>query len=238
MIMGNGSNLLFPDNGYRGVIIKISRNMAKLNISNDIISTEAGTLLATVSAEAMKACLTGLEFGSGIPGTVGGAVYMNAGAYGDEIKDVFLSAEVLSEDGSINTYGLEEMNFSYRHSNLMESGILLSMSFKLCAGEYESSKEKTNELTAARRSKQPIDLPSAGSTFKRPPGLFAGKLIMDSGLRGYSIGGAQVSEKHCGFIVNKGGASYDDVVRLIEHIQKTVHNCFDVMLVPEVRIIK
>ena len=236
MIMGNGSNLLFSDSGYRGAVIKLSR-MSALNISNDIISAEAGVLLSSAATEAMKAGLAGFEFGSGIPGTVGGAVFMNAGAYGDEIKDVFLHAEVLTDKGSINIYTCEEMDFGYRRSRLNENGILLSASFKLNAGEYGSIKAKTDELNNARRSKQPLEMPSAGSVFRRPPGLYAGKLIMDSGLRGYSIGGAQVSEKHCGFIVNKGGASCDDVLRLIEHIQATVLSQFNVSLVPEIRII-
>jgi len=238
MIIGNGSNLLFSDSGYRGVIIKINRNMSKLNITDDAITAESGALLSVVASEAMKASLTGLEFASGIPGTVGGAVYMNAGAYDNDIKDIFLSAEVLDDDGSINKYGPEEMDFSYRHSKLSEYGILLSAVFKLQSGIYESIKAKTDKLTENRRLKQPLDMPSAGSVFKRPSGHFAGKLIMDSGLKGYSIGGAQVSEKHCGFIVNKGGASCDDVLRLIEHIQATVFNCFKIELVPEIRVIR
>ena len=239
MIMGNGSNLLFSDSGYRGVVIKIGPNMAKMNISNSSIYTEAGAFLSTMSAEAMKAHLTGLEFASGIPGTVGGAVCMNAGAYGSEIKDVFESAEVLTDDGSIKTYNLNEMKFGYRTSRLIsENTILLSATFNLKASEYETIKAKTDELTASRRAKQPLNLPSAGSSFKRPPGHFAGKLIMDSGLRGYTIGGAQVSEKHCGFIVNKGGASCEDVLKLIEHIQNKVNNDFNVMLIPEIRIIR
>ena len=237
MIIGNGSNLLFSDNGYRGVIIKISRNMSDIDIKNNIIYTQSGAFLSKIAQEAMKASLTGLEFACGIPGTVGGAVYMNAGAYGDEIKDIFLSAEILADDGSVNTYNPDEMDFSYRHSRLSEYGILLSAVFKLQEGEYQSIKTKTDELTERRRSKQPLDLPSAGSTFKRPPGHFAGKLIMDSGLRGFSIGGAQVSEMHCGFIVNTGGASCSDVLRLIEHVQSTVLNCFNIELVPEIRII-
>ena len=238
MIIGNGSNLLFSDSGYRGVIIKINRNMSKLNITDDAITAESGALLSVVASEAMKASLTGLEFASGIPGTVGGAVYMNAGAYDNDIKDIFLSAEVLDDDGSINKYGPEEMDFSYRHSKLSEYGILLSAVFKLQSGIFESIKAKTDKLTENRRLKQPLDMPSAGSVFKRPSGHFAGKLIMDSGLKGYSIGGAQVSEKHCGFIVNKGGASCDDVLRLIEHIQATVFNCFKIELVPEIRVIR
>ena len=239
MIMGNGSNLLFSDSGYRGVVVKIGPNMAKMNISNSTIYTEAGVFLSAVSAEAMKARLTGLEFASGIPGTVGGAVCMNAGAYGSEIKDIFESAEVLTDDGLIKSYSLSEMNFGYRSSRLLaENTLLLSATFNLSPGGYEEIKAKTDELAASRRAKQPLDLPSAGSTFKRPPGHFVGKLIMDSGLRGYTIGGAQVSEKHCGFIVNKGGASCKDVLNLIEYIQNKVSNDFNVMLIPEIRIIR
>ena len=238
MIMGNGSNLLFSDCGYRGVVIKIGSNMAKVNISNSSIYAEGGALLTAVSAEAMKAHLTGLEFASGIPGTIGGAVCMNAGAYDYEIKDFFESAEVLIDDGTIKSYSHNEMNFGYRISRLMtENTILLSATLNLKPGEYKAIKAKTDELTTIRRAKQPLDLPSAGSTFKRPPGHFAGKLIMDSGLRGYTIGGAQVSEKHCGFIVNKGGASCEDVLKLIEYIQNKVNNDFNVMLIPEIRII-
>jgi len=238
MIMGNGSNLLFSDCGYRGVVIKIGSNMAKVNISNSSIHTEGGALLSALSAEAMKAHLTGLEFASGIPGTIGGAVCMNAGAYDCEIKDLFESAEVLTNDGSIKSYSQSEMNFGYRISRLMtEHTILLSATLNLKPGDYNAIKAKTDELTTIRRAKQPLDLPSAGSTFKRPPGHFAGKLIMDSGLRGYTIGGAQVSEKHCGFIVNKGDASCEDVLKLIEYIQNKVNNDFNVMLIPEIRII-
>lgn len=238
MIMGNGSNLLFSDEGYRGVIVKINRNMSKFSVSDDTVYTEAGALLSAVASEAMKSRLTGMEFASGIPGAVGGAVFMNAGAYGGEIKDVFIKAEIMSESGDISEFDNNRMEFGYRHSILQQSGILLSAAFKLRAGDYEAIKEKTNELTEARRSKQPLDMPSAGSTFTRPAGYFTGKLIMDSGLRGYSIGGAQVSEKHCGFIVNKGGATCDDVQKLIAHIQAVVFHAFGVELVPEIRIIK
>ena len=237
MIMGNGSNLLFSDSGYRGAIIKINRNMSNLSVSDDAVSAEAGALLSETAAAAMKSCLTGLEFASGIPGTVGGAVFMNAGAYGGEIKDVFVKAEVMSENG-VSEYNAEQMDFGYRHSAIQKSGVLLSASFRLRAGSYESIKAKTDELTQERTSKQPLDMPSAGSVFKRPAGYFTGKLIMDSGLRGYTIGGAQVSEKHCGFIVNKGGATCEDVLRLIGHIQKTVFDNYNVVLEPEIRIIK
>ena len=237
MIMGNGSNLLFSDSGYRGVIIKINRNMSNLRVSEDIVYAEAGALLSMAATEAMKACLSGLEFASGIPGTVGGAVYMNAGAYGGEIKDVFIRAEVMSDNGNVTEFGIEQMEFGYRHSIIQDHGILLSASFRLRAGEYKSIKAKTDELTEARRIKQPLDMPSAGSVFKRPPGYYAGRLIMDSGLSGYTVGGAQVSEKHCGFIINKGNATCSDVTRLIEHIQAVVFNRYSVTLIPEIRII-
>ena len=238
MIMGNGSNLLFSDNGYRGVIIKINRNLSQLRIEEDTIWTEAGALLSAAASAAMNAGLSGLEFASGIPGTVGGAVFMNAGAYGGEIKDVFVRADVMSEEGGVREFNLEHMDFAYRHSAVQENGILLSACFKLHAGDHELIRAKMDELTEARRSKQPLDMPSAGSVFKRPPGHYVGKLIMDCGLRGYSIGGAQVSEKHCGFIVNKGGAACEDVLRLIEYIQTTVFDRFRVMLTPEIRIIQ
>ncbi|MDR1559919.1 MAG: UDP-N-acetylmuramate dehydrogenase [Clostridiales bacterium] len=238
MIMGNGSNLLFPDSGFRGVIISTTR-LTRLVVSDNIVYAEAGVLMSKTAAEAMRASLTGLEFASGIPGTLGGAVFMNAGAYGGEIKDVFFSAEILTSDGSIQEISPPEMNFGYRKSIIQENGsVLLSAVLKLRFGDYEEIKAKTDELTLARRSKQPIEMPSAGSVFRRPPGHYVGKLIMESGLRGYSVGGAQVSEKHCGFIVNKGGASCDDVLRLIDHIQTTVFNNFKVSLIPEIRIVR
>jgi len=237
MIMGNGSNLLFSDSGYRGIVIKINRNMSDICISENKVGAQAGALLSYTASEAMKAGLTGLEFASGIPGTVGGAVFMNAGAYDGEIKNVFLCAEVMSDNGDITEINTEGMKFSYRHSIIQEGGIVLSSVFCLQAGEYQKIKAKTDGFTESRRSKQPLEMPSAGSVFKRPPGYFTGQLIMDCGLRGYSIGGAQVSEKHCGFIVNKGGATCDDVRRLIEFIQNAVYSKFNVSLVPEIRII-
>ncbi|MDR2649587.1 MAG: UDP-N-acetylmuramate dehydrogenase, partial [Clostridiales bacterium] len=238
MLMGNGSNLLFPDSGFRGVIILTTR-LSRITASNNMVYAEAGASVSETAAAAMKAGLTGLEFASGIPGTAGGAVFMNAGAYGREIKDIFSSAELLTDKGSIQTLSAAEMGFGYRRSIIQENGtVLLSAILKLRQGDYEAIKAQTDELTEARRSKQPLEMPSAGSVFRRPAGHYVGKLIMDCGLRGYSIGGAQVSEKHCGFIVNKGGASCDDVLRLIEHIQITVFNNFNVSLTPEIRIIR
>lgn len=236
-VIGNGSNLLVKDGGMRGVVIKLTE-INKISSANGKITAETGALLKDVSKEALDNNLTGLEFACGIPGSIGGAVFMNAGAYNGEIKDVIESAEVLTQDGEIVTYNKEELNLGYRTSRVMqENAIVLEAVFALENGDHEKIKARVDDLTEKRESKQPLEYPSAGSTFKRPEGYFAGKLIQDAGLKGYSIGGAAVSEKHSGFVINKGNATAKDVLDLIAHIQKEVKKQFGVDLYPEVRII-
>lgn len=236
-IIGNGSNLLVKDNGFRGIIIQIYKNLSYINVEGNIITAGAGALLSAVARKALDNSLTGMECLSGIPGTVGGAVCMNAGAYGGEIKDVVVSSKAFI-NGNVETIDNAASEFGYRTSRIMREGmIVLETTFKLEKGNYDEIRAKMHELAQQRNSKQPVELPSAGSTFKRPEGYFAGKLIDDSGLRGYSVGQAQVSPKHCGFVVNNGGATAKEVLELIDHVQKTVYNKFGVMLEPEVRII-
>lgn len=236
-VIGNGSNLLVKDGGMRGVVIKLTE-INKISSANGKITAETGALLKDVSKEALDNNLTGLEFACGIPGSIGGAVFMNAGAYNGEIKDVIESAKVLTQDGEIVTYNKEKLNLGYRTSRVMqENAIVLEAVFALENGDHEKIKARVDDLTEKRESKQPLEYPSAGSTFKRPEGYFAGKLIQDSGLKGYSIGGAAVSEKHSGFVINKGNATAKDVLDLIAHIQKEVKRQFGVDLYTEVRII-
>lgn len=236
-VIGNGSNLLVKDGGMRGVVIKLTE-INKISSANGKITAETGALLKDVSKEALDNNLTGLEFACGIPGSIGGAVFMNAGAYNGEIKDVIESAEVLTQDGEIVTYNKEELNLGYRTSRVMqENAIVLEAVFALKNGNHEDIKARVDDLTEKRESKQPLEYPSAGSTFKRPEGYFAGKLIQDAGLKGYSIGDAAVSEKHSGFVINKGNATAKDVLDLIAHIQKEVKKQFGVDLYTEVRII-
>jgi UDP-N-acetylmuramate dehydrogenase len=237
-ILGNGSNLLVSDDGYRGVVIQIGKNMSDIVVSGTNVRAEAGALLSTVASRAAAASLTGMEFAGGIPGSIGGACVMNAGAYGGEMKDILTSVIALFEDGSVRKVPCGELMLGYRSSALMRNGaIVLEAELSLTEGDIGEIRATMDDLRERRVSKQPLDLPSAGSTFKRPEGYFAGKLIMDSGLRGYAVGGAQVSEKHCGFVVNRGGATADDVMTLIRHIQKTVLKNFGVELVPEVRFL-
>lgn len=237
-VLGNGSNLLVSDVGYRGMIINIMDNMNGITVDGDVITAQAGAKLVRVSRLARDNSLTGLEFASGIPGTIGGAVYMNAGAYGGEMKDVVTSVKVMDADGHIYDMSSDELDFSYRHSAVETEGlIVLEVTMKLAAGVQQDIDDRMKELSDSRRTKQPLEYPSAGSTFKRPEGYFAGKLIMDAGLRGYSVGGAQVSEKHCGFVVNRGGATAADVTGLIRDVQKKVMDHFGVMLEPEVKML-
>ena len=237
-ILGNGSNLLVSDDGYRGVVIQIGKNMREIEISGVDLRAGAGALLSSVSSRAAAASLTGMEFAGGIPGSIGGACVMNAGAYGGEMKDILTSVTALCPDGSVRKVPCEELELGYRSSALMKNGaIVLEAEMTLTEGDSGEIRRIMDDLRERRVSKQPLDLPSAGSTFKRPEGYFAGKLIMDAGLRGYAVGGAQVSEKHCGFVVNRGGATADDVMTLIGHIQKTVLDTFGVELVPEVRFL-
>lgn len=237
-ILGNGSNLLVSDNGYRGMIINIMDNMDSVTVDGRIITAQAGAMLVRVSVMARDNALTGLEFASGIPGTIGGAVYMNAGAYGGEMKNVVKTVRAIDEYGRIYELDSEKMDFSYRHSIVEERKlIVLEVTLELEHGSREAIDDRMKELAEARRSKQPLEYPSAGSTFKRPEGYFAGKLIMDAGLRGYSVGGAQVAEKHCGFVINKGGATASDVVELIRDVQHDVDDKFGVTLEPEVKML-
>ncbi len=238
IVVGNGSNLLVGDKGYRGVCIHISEGFAGIEINDNEITAGAGAILSKVADMAMGSSLAGFEFASGIPGTVGGAMVMNAGAYGGEMKDVVSSVEVLTRDGKLRVLSNEEMEFSYRNSVVRKDGLtVLKVVFKLSQGRKEEIKARMDELAGKRRDKQPLEYPSAGSTFKRPEGNFAGKLIMEAGLAGYSIGGAQVSEKHCGFIINTGGATAGDIYDLINFVQDKVYENSNIRLEPEVCMI-
>ena len=237
-ILGNGSNLLVGDRGFRGVVINIMDNMNDITVDGGIIKAQAGAMLIKVSRAARDNSLTGLEFASGIPGTIGGAIYMNAGAYGGEMKDVVTKVTAMDAEGEIYTFGTDELEFSYRHSVIQQRDlIVLDVTMELAAGDQKIIDDRMSELAVARRTKQPLEYPSAGSTFKRPEGYFAGKLIMDAGLRGYRVGDAQVSEKHCGFVVNRGNATADDVIKLIDDVKAKVSEEYDVVLEPEVRMI-
>lgn len=238
MVMGNGSNMLVSDKGIRGVVIHVGSNMSGCRIDGETVYAEAGILMSALAKKILEAELTGFEFAAGIPGTLGGGIYMNAGAYGGELKDIIDEVTYIDENNEIKTSKNDELEFGYRHS-IFETGkyVILSCTMKLKKGNFEEIKAQMADYTKRRNDKQPVSMPSAGSTFKRPEGYFAGKLIQDCGLMGYSIGGAQVSEKHAGFVVNKGGATADNVLKLIEHIQKTVMDKFGVWLEPEVRLI-
>ena len=237
-IMGNGTNLLVSDKGIRGVVVKIYDNLNRYTVKGDCIEAYGGILLSKLSNIALENELTGLEFASGIPGTLGGAVAMNAGAYGGEMKDVVVETEFIDKDGNLKIIRGDEHQFGYRTSFIQkQSAIAVRSVIQLKKGERAAIKALIDDLTARRQDKQPLEMPSAGSVFKRPEGYFAGKLIEECGLRGYSIGGAQVSEKHCGFIVNKGNATSKDIIDLIRHIQKTVKEKFGVDLQTEIRIV-
>ena len=237
-ILGNGSNLLVSDSGFRGVVIQIYRNMSALKTEGQRITAEAGASLASVSAAARDASLTGLEFASGIPGTVGGAVVMNAGAYGGEIKNVLAEAVVLTDRGQIRTIAASDLGLAYRTSVIREKGYTVVRAvFRLEKGETDAIRMTMQDLARRRIEKQPLEYPSAGSTFKRPEGYFAGKLIMDAGFRGYCVGDACVSEKHCGFIINKGHATAADVKKLMQEVTDGVFSRFGVRLEPEVRFL-
>jgi UDP-N-acetylmuramate dehydrogenase len=237
-ILGNGSNVLFKDDGYRGVIISM-KQPTKLNLINQTqITAAAGVMLKDLSAFAAQNSLTDLEFSCGIPGTVGGAVCMNAGAYDSEIKNVFLKGEFLNQNGEYCIKHADEMNFGYRTSAVQtENLVVLSATYQLTPASQSAVNGKITELTQKREAKQPLSDASAGSTFKRPEGHFAAKLIEDSGLKGFTIGGAAVSKTHSGFIINTGNATSADILNLIRHVKQTVHNKFGVMLETEVKII-
>lgn len=234
-LLGNGSNLLVGDKGYRGVIIQLGEEFRRIQTGGDRLWAGAGAVLGQAAKEALGAGLTGMEFASGIPGTMGGAVRMNAGAYGGEMSQIVESVEVMGLDGEILTLDRETMEFGYRSSAIKNRPyVVLEAVLKLLPGEKEEIASRMQELAQRRREKQPLEYPSAGSTFKRPEGHYAGKLIMDAGLRGHSCGGAQISEKHCGFIINKGNASAADIARLIRETVETVQDKFGVTLEPEV----
>ncbi len=234
-ILGNGSNLLVGDKGYNGVILQIGSKMNGIHVEDTHISAGAGVLLSQLAKYAQENGLTGLEFASGIPGTLGGSVVMNAGAYGGEMKQVIELVKVMNENGEILEIRGEEMEFGYRTSIIKDRPfIVLEAILNLQHGDQEIIAVKMEELARQRKEKQPLEYASAGSTFKRPEGYFAGKLIMDAGLRGYSIGGARVSEKHCGFVVNTGRASAADVAEVIREVQEKVKDKFEVMLETEV----
>ena len=237
-ILGNGSNLLVGDGGYRGAVIQIYRNMSSVTVEGNEITAQAGALLSAVAAAAKNASLTGFEFAGGIPGTIGGAVVMNAGAYGGEMKDVLTEVTVMNAAGDIFTLPTEELELGYRTSIIKTAGyIVLEAKIRLKEGDPEVIRETMKDLTIRRTTKQPLEYPSAGSTFKRPEGYFAGKLIMDSGLAGYQVGGAQVSEKHCGFVINAGDATARDVRTLMDNVRDIVYKKYGVTLEPEVKFL-
>ena len=237
-ILGNGSNLLVSDHGYRGVIIQLDRNLGEITVNGMEIRAAAGALLSTIAATARRASLSGFEFAGGIPGTLGGAVTMNAGAYGGEMKDVLKEVTVMNQDGEILRIPADKLELGYRTSIIKTAGyIVLEAVILLKKGNIEEITALSRKLSAQRIEKQPLEYPSAGSTFKRPEGYFAGKLIMDSDLRGYRVGGAQVSEKHCGFVVNKGGATTEDIMSVIRHVQHIVKEQTGYLLECEVKII-
>ena len=242
-VLGNGTNVLVKDEGYRGVILKIGREMGHISVTEEedgsfLIRAGAGALLSAIASRALEQSLAGMEFAAGIPGSLGGAVVMNAGAYGGEMKDILRSVRLLTPEGEIITRTPEELRMGYRYSIVPKMGYtVLSAEIRLQKGDPAEIKGKMDDLAKQRRDKQPLEYPSAGSTFKRPAGHFAGKLIQDAGLRGYTVGGAQVSEKHCGFVVNRGGASASDILQVMADVQRLVEKTSGVLLEPEVRVL-
>jgi UDP-N-acetylmuramate dehydrogenase len=237
-VTGNGSNLLVSDEGYRGMIIHIGKKLSSITVSGDVIEAEAGVSLARLARMALSQGLTGMEFAAGIPGSLGGAVVMNAGAYDGEMKGILISVDVMTPEGDFISLPAEELDLSYRHSSVIERGYLvLAARLKLAPGDPEAIRDRMDELALARKTKQPLDYPSAGSTFKRPKGYFAGKLVQDTGLKGYRVGGAKVSEKHSGFVINVGGAEAEEIRFLINQVRKKVFRQFGVILEPEVRFL-
>ncbi len=238
-IIGNGSNLLVTDNGINGVVIKIGSQLSEIKLLDETtIYCEAGASLKSLCMFALENSLSGLEFAFGIPGTLGGAVYMNAGAYGGEMKDVLYSVNHIDENGNIGELSKENLDLGYRHSAYTKNGFTITSAvLKLRKADKKDIKEAMDDKLKRRKDKQPLEYPSAGSTFKRPEGYFAGALIQDCGLKGYTVGGAQVSEKHAGFVINKGGASSTDVITLIKDVQRIVQEKHGVMLETEVKIV-
>lgn len=236
--IGNGSNLLVLDGGIRGGVIKFGQNMSDTQVDGNIITAQSGITMARLAAIAAENQLTGFEFASGIPGTLGGGIVMNAGAYKGELKDVVIEATALLEDGTIKTFSNDELDFSYRHSIFSESNMLvLSAKIKLEKGNIEDIKGYMSELAQKRRNSQPLEYPSAGSAFKRPKNGYAAAMIDESGLKGYTVGGAQVSEKHAGFVINRNNATANDIVKLLKDVQEKVYAQHNTMLEPEIIII-
>jgi UDP-N-acetylmuramate dehydrogenase len=237
-LIGNGSNLLVSDKGIRGAVIHLSKSFNNIEVKENTLICKAGATLAVIARTALEHSLTGFEFAAGIPGSLGGAIVMNAGAYDLEMRDVVKSVKLMTYAGEIVTKTNDEMKFSYRHSLLKEENfIVLEVELELSKGNKEIIKAKMDELARRRRDKQPLEYPSAGSTFKRPEGYFAAKLIDDAGLRGYQIGGAKVSEKHCGFVINAGNATGEDVYNLIKYVQDKVKEMSNVVIEPEVILV-
>ncbi len=235
-IVGNGSNLLVSDKGYDGVIIQIYKQMSQVEVKGNEVHAQAGALLSMIAKRALDAELAGFEFAAGIPGTLGGACVMNAGAYGGEMKDVLKSVTVLDKEGNLKKLAKDELELGYRTSVIAKKGyIVLDAVMELQEGKAEEIKALMDDLKERRITKQPLEYPSAGSTFKRPEGYFAGKLIQDADLRGFQVGGAQVSEKHCGFVINKDGATASDVMELMRQVSDKVYDKFGVRLEPEVK---
>lgn len=235
-IIGNGSNLLVSDQGYRGVVIQLFRQLSHIQCEGNVIRAQAGALLSAVANRALEEGLTGFEFAAGIPGTLGGACVMNAGAYGGEMKDVLKTVTVLTREGEFRTLEKNELELGYRTSIIAKRDyIVLEAQIELQEGNPEQIKEVMDDLKERRITKQPLEYPSAGSTFKRPEGYFAGKLIQDTGLQGFQVGGAQVSEKHCGFVINKDQATAADIAELIRQVQDRVEEKFGVRLETEVK---
>ncbi|CUS26668.1 UDP-N-acetylenolpyruvoylglucosamine reductase [Paucilactobacillus oligofermentans DSM 15707 = LMG 22743] len=236
-IIGNASNLIVRDSGIEGLVIILTK-MNTIEVSENKIIAQAGAALITASEIARDASLSGLEFAAGIPGSVGGAVFMNAGAYGGEISQVVVAATLLNSDGEVITLNADELDFGYRHSSIQsDGGVILAATFSLVSGDRATIKFKMDDFNARRADKQPLEWPSCGSVFKRPAGFYAGKLIHDAGLQGYTSGGAQVSKKHAGFIINIGEGTATDYLNVIKHVQDTVFRQFQVHLEIEVRVI-
>ena len=237
-VMGNGSNLLVSDEGFRGMIIQIGKNFQEISVQDTVIEVQAGALLSRTARAAWNAGLTGFEFAAGIPGTVGGAVMMNAGAYGSEMKNVLLWADVMDQDGNVKLMKNEELELGYRTSCLERLGLFtVRAAFKLTPGDPEVIRSQMEELARKRKEKQPLEYPSAGSTFKRPEGYFAGKLIEDAGLKGFSVGGAAVSEKHAGFVINKDHGTAADILELCNEVKRRVKENSGVDLEMEVKLL-
>lgn len=239
IILGNGTNVLFSDRGFRGVVFILSNEIGGVTVEGDTIIAQAGASLKKLCITALDNGLTGLEFAYGIPGTVGGAVYMNAGAYGGEVKDVIVTVTAADASGNVITFTRDELDMGYRKSIFTDSDyVILSATFKLNDGDRTEIKDKMDDLMSRRKDKQPLEYPSAGSTFKRPEGTYAGLVIEQSGLKGYTVGGAQVSEKHANFVINKGGATATDIINLIDDVKKIVKEKTGYDLECEVKLIK